>query len=267
MNERYSKLIDEILASRKYRGLGIPRETVSNLFVQESELHKNEKELLKAVKEKMHHLVAPYLGDPDYAQAASELKGACTEGSEAIKSFCESLLRAHTSTRERLPSLTEFYQSIFAVTSKPAVILDLACGLHPFGLPWMDLPAGARYHAYDIHQPRVYLINHFLKCLHFAELAEVRDILVEPPEVAADLAFFLKEAHRLDARRAGANRDLWQALNCRWLVVSLPAQSMSGKHDLRARHQRLVDRILKGSQWLVETLELGDELVYCINKT
>ena len=42
-------------------------------------------------------------------------------------------------------------------------ILDLACAMHPFAHPWMNLPPDCPYLAYDLHQPRVDLINHFFQ--------------------------------------------------------------------------------------------------------
>ena len=63
-------------------------------------------------------------------------------------------------------------------------------------------------------------------------LAEVRDILVRPPQVEADAAFLFKEAHRLEKRRKGCNRALWSALKVKYLFVSLPRRSLDGKRDL-----------------------------------
>lgn len=266
LNETYTDQIQAILSSRKYRGLGIPAETVASLFAQERTQQKDEKALLKAVREKMHHLVAGYLGDPDYAIAGAQLAEASNKGADALNAFCLSMLQAHASTRERLPDLECFYNSIFTVTGTPDSVHDLACGLHPFGLPWMGLAGSARYYAYDIHAPRVALINQFLMAAGRAPLAAVRDVLLNPPDDAADVAFFLKEAHRLDARSRGANRELWQAVNCRWLVVSLPARSMSGRNDLRDKHQTLVARTIEGLDWPLTQIEIEDEMLFIIRK-
>lgn len=152
--------IQRILNSPKYRMLGIPPETVADLFAQEEGKHPNEKTLQKAVRQKLHNIMAVYLGDPDYNQAADALTTAWREGGmNALKLVCRQLLNAHASTRERLPQMDTFYNEIFALTGKPNVVLDLACALHPFGLPWMKLPAGCSYYAYDIHAPRIALIR------------------------------------------------------------------------------------------------------------
>ncbi len=36
--------------------------------------------------------------------------------------------------------------------------------------------------------------------------ARVQDILIKPPDVEADIAFFFKEAHRFEQRQHGCNR-------------------------------------------------------------
>lgn len=260
-------MIWSILSSRKYRGLGIPEETLRDLVEQERGHNRSPKELEQAVREKLHNIVAPYLGDPDYVAAGAWLETAFASGEpEQVKAVCRELLAAHASTRERLPALDTFYARLFAITEVPQTVLDLACGLHPFGLPWMGLPAGVKYAAYDLHQPRIELINHFLRLSGLPELAFHQDILVEPPRLEADVAFFFKEAHRFEQRQRGCNRAFWQAIPARWLLISLPGSSLTGRRDLADRQRALVQRTLAGLDWPVTELQILDELVFCIRK-
>jgi 16S rRNA (guanine(1405)-N(7))-methyltransferase len=263
-------LIASILSSRKYRSLGIPAETLRDLIRQEQErggqVHPP-KEIEQAVREKLHNIVATYLGDPDYAAASERLDAAFAEGDpQQVKLECRALLGTHASTRERLSGLEEFYQQFFALTGRPQVVLDLACGLHPFGLPWMGLPEDTQYYAYDLHQPRIELINHFFRLAGRPELAFHQDILVEPPQVEADVAFFFKEAHRFEQRQRGCNRAFWQAIRARWLLVSLPANSLTGRRDLAAHQRALVQRTLQGLDWPVTEMQIHDEMIFCIKK-
>jgi 16S rRNA (guanine(1405)-N(7))-methyltransferase len=261
------KWVQNILASRKYRALGIPEATLLDLIAHEEGRGRNPKELEQTVREKLHNIVAGYLGDPDYPAAGQQLEAAFAGGDPAlVKQVCRELLAAHASTRERLPVLDEFYPRLFAITGVPRVTLDLACGLHPFGLPWMGLAKGAQYLAYDLNQPRVELINHFLRLSGLPEQAFHQDILVEPPGTPADVAFFFKEAHRFEQRQRGCNRAFWQALNVHWLLVSLPASSLTGRRDLAERQRALVARTLDGLDWPVQEVQILDELVFCIEK-
>ena len=265
--EQTTSLINQILAQRLYRGLDIPPETVEDLIQREADEGKNERTIIKNVRRKMHHLMADYLGDVDYAQAEKWLEKAYSSPDKgSIKETCTRIMSCHASTRERLAHLENFYQSIFAACGQPETILDLACGLNPFALPWMNLPPATQYHAYDIHSPRIRLINRFFRLEQRPMLGEVRDILVDPPEHSADMAFFFKEAHRMEQRRKGANRELWQALKVKTLVVSLPAASLSGQHDLSRQMRTLVDTTLSGLQWKLQELQSGNEIIFCIQK-
>lgn len=264
-------LVNELLNSRKYRALNLPAETVRDLLEQELPRHRNSKDALKAVRHKLHTIVAPYLGDPDYDQVTADLRAVSTVSAgaanpEALRAACAGVLAAHASTRERLQVLDDFYPRLFAVTGQPGSILDLACGLNPFAWPWMGLSPSTRYHAYDIHAPRVAAINAFFETQGLAPLAELRDVLVRPPEIEADVAFLFKEAHRMEERARGCSRAFWRALKVRWLLVSLPAESLSGKFQLAERQRALVNQAIGDAGWPVTELTFGAEIVFCIEK-
>jgi 16S rRNA (guanine(1405)-N(7))-methyltransferase len=267
MDDYISKAADEILASRKYRDLGIPTETVRDLLAQELPRHRGQRQAVDSVRRKLHNIVAPYLGDPDYSDAANDLDAVfASRDDAAVRTVCAQIMAAHASTRERLPILEDFYARIFACTGLPETILDLACGLNPFSLPWMKLPSTAHYYAYDLHQPRLDLINHFFGLLGMPHLAIHQDILVKPPEVDAQLAFFFKEAHRFEQRQHGCNRSFWQVLQVEHLLVSLPTTSLSGRHSLVDRQRQLVYATLDGLSWQVEEILFENEIVFWIKK-
>jgi len=259
-------LVDELLQARKYRGLNLPRETVHDLLEREMAHARTPKDALQAVRQKLHNLVAPYLGDPDYGAAAAALDAAFEAGPAAVKTACIDLLSAHASTRERIPILEDFYTGLFAVTGRPEEVLDLACGLNPFAWPWMGLPADTRYHACDLHGPRVALINHYFSLQGLAPLAEAGDILVNPPQIEAPVAFFFKEAHRFEQRRRGACREFIQALRVRWLLVSLPSENLTHQHSLVERHRHLVEEMLDGLPYKVTERIFPGEMVFCIDR-
>lgn len=259
-------LVDSILAMRKYRALDLPRATIRDLIEKELTNQRTTKDILKSIRKKLHHIVAPYLGDPDYDTAFTRLKGSFAEGDAAIRAACSQILTAHVSTRERLSILEVFYRRLFDVTGKPQTILDLACGLNPFSFPWMDLPITTRYHAFDINRPRLDFINRYFSLQGLAPLAVSQDILVEPPQCEADVAFFFKEAHRFEQRERGCNVALWRALRVQYLLVSLPVKSLSGKHDLSNYHRHLVEVTVKGTNWQVTQVDFENELVFCIDK-
>jgi 16S rRNA (guanine(1405)-N(7))-methyltransferase len=261
------ELITSLLTSRKYRALDLPRETLQDLVEKAAEMTHNPRELNHIVRQKLHQLVAPYLGDPDYLACQHDLDIAYQTGdTEQIKAACRKILAAHASTRERLPILPHFFERLFAHTGQPHVILDLACGLNPFALPWMGLASDTLYYAYDLHQPRLDAINHLFGLNGMQPLAIHQDILVSPPTIKADVAFFFKEAHRFEQRRRGCNREFLQQIHARHLLVSLPTQNLTGTHLKTDQHRRLVMESIAGLPWQIQEIEFENEIVFCIEK-
>lgn len=266
--ELLNRLIREIHESRKYRDLDIPPATLQDLLNQELNKARTDSAALQAVREKLHNIIAPYLGDLDHEAATENLTRAAQTGDiDPVKEVCREIMETHSSTRERVPLLDYFYDQLWAVTGVPESVLDLACGLHPFGLPWMNLPQSAKYYAYDLHTPRIALINHFFGLLNRERLGFVQDILVTPPAVQVEVGIFFKEAHRFEQRKKGCNRLFFEALNVRWLLVSLPAVDLSGHHSLVDRQRKLMKTILDGSNWPVEEILIENELIFCIRKS
>lgn len=262
-----SLLVAKVLSSRKYRGLNIPEATVLDLIHHAQEQSNDSREVDHILREKMHNLMAPYLGDPDYAACQLELNAAYSSDDKTqIKVVCQKILSAHASTKERLPILDDFYERLFAYTGRPKVILDLACALNPFALPWMSLTPDTLYYAYDLHQPRLDVINHLFQLNGMPPLAICQDILVDTPIIKADVAFFFKEAHRFELRRHGCNREFWQRIQAKHLLVSLPTTSLTGSHPKIDQHRRLVTDTIAGLPWQVHEIEFENELVFCIEK-
>lgn len=261
------RLVQHLLASRKYRDLHLPEDTILDLIRQAQAHSTQPREVEQIVREKLHNIIAPYLGDPDYDTCLEDLRLAYLSGEpEQVKRVCGNILAAHASTKERLPILEEFYARIFAHTGPVKVILDLACALNPFALSWMNLPAGVQYYAYDLHQPRLDAINGLFRLNGLPELAMRQDVLVEPPVIEADAAFFFKEAHRFEIRQKGCNRAFWQRLHVRHLLVSLPTASLTGRHSKIEQHRRLVYDTIAGLNWQVQEIEFENEMVFCIEK-
>ncbi len=270
MNEEETniqEMVAKVLASKKYHETGVNPATIVDLIHQETPKHGSQKQLLKAVRRKLHNIVAPYLGDPNYEELSEQLFNIPTSSPDSpeIKAFCREVLAQHASTRERVPYLETFYTLLFEKTGKPETVLDLACGLHPLSYPWMGLPVSVKYHAYDIIQPRIDFLNHFFQKIGVDGLAENRDILVNPPQIHADLGLFFKEAHRFEKRQPGCNRQFWASLKVDHLAISLPTQNLSGTHSLLDQQRRLIQENLPDDVQ-VEELLFNDEIIFLIDK-
>lgn len=264
-NETLQMMIAAVLDSKKYRHIGLNPATIEDLIRQEARHQPSHKAILKAVKRKLHNIVAPYLGELDYAALTDQLAQIheTSLDSAVLRSFCLDVLSQHASTAERIPIMAAFYERLFLATGEPQTIMDLACGLHPLAFPWMGLPTTTSYHAYDIVQPRVDFINQFFIKIGLAPLAENRDILMDPPTFDADLAIFFKEAHRFEKRQPGCNRAFWESLKAKTLAVSLPRQNLAGTHSLLKAHRNLVTANLPENRQVRE-ISCENEIIFLI---
>ncbi len=265
-HQEISEFSKGILQSPKYKSIQLPLELVESLYLQEIEKNKKLSELHKAVRKKLHNVVADYLGNVAYEEFNRALHMAVKTSQGEVKKVCLEILSSHASTEERLPNLDIFYQTIFERIGKPESILDLACGYHPFALPWMNLDPSCKYYAYDIVAERIDLINSFFVLLGYEPLGYQQDILLHPPQIEADVAFFFKEAHRFEQRQKGCNRNFWLSLPIKHLLVSLPAESMNSRHQKTDQHRRLVYENIVGLNWDVEEFQIGNELFFWIKK-
>lgn len=272
-------VVAAIKASRKYHAIG--EETIRALVEQAAPEHRKRKALEKAVRRRLHGIAASHLGDPDYEALRRELLDARARGDEgAERAACERALQQHLSTRERWPYLAGFYAAIFEHTGVPETLLDLACGLGPLALPWMRLPASARVLAYDLQEPRVAMLDAYLRARGQGG-AELRDIVLRPPTERGDVALLLKELHRLQRNypkprpkaeprpekdEPGSSWANWLAsIPARHLVVSLPAFSAHGGRSLVERYREMMARLLDGRSWGVHELSFEHEVVFCLD--
>lgn len=261
-------LIQAVESSRKYRDLQIPRATLEDIITYESQHSTSRKELEANFRKSLHNIMAPYLEDINYPAQTATLQELRNQdpSPDRLKSWCLDIMRLHDTSRERLPYLDVFFQKIFAVIGTPHSILDLACALDPLGLPWMNLPETTSLFALDIHQPRLIFLQTFFHYFYPQARAIQQDILTNIPDQKADCAFFFKEAHRLEKRRPGSNRELFEGLNVKWLVVSLPSRDLKGHHSLEIYHSAIIHKAIEGRPWHLTTDIVGDELLFFIRK-
>ena len=262
-DKEIEQIIHSLSQSRKYGDTS--ETTIRELVVVESGHYKKAKQVEKAVRKRLHSIMAPYLGDPDYEQATADLTAVfATNDPEQIKTTCYDLLHDHLSTRERLPIMADFYQQIFAITGRPRSLLDIACGLNPLAYRWMglaDQPQPVDFYAYDIHASRINFINHYFELENLPPLARLQDVALSPPQETADLALFLKELPRF-ARNYGNDviRPFLHNLNVNWLVVSFPSISTHGGRSLVERYRDFFYEI-SDPAWTITELLFESELV------
>ena len=182
--------------------------------------------------------------------------------------FCNSLLKLHSSTSERLPYIHEFYGFIKSVVGEVNTVLDLGCGFNPFSLaffPWSI----KEYHAIDIDTATRDLLNEYFTLVNLPKYASCADLVTEAPHVQTDLALMLKLLPVLESNKPGRGYELANSLNAKWLVITFPTKSLGGKY--KGMEKNYTDSFHEASQnnqldnfTLSAKNHIGSELVFIL---
>lgn len=260
--EQVEAVVREVLQSRRYRHLA-PR------FVERiarQELRAGQRDVVKRTKRRLHQVFGAYVADLNPEKVLDRLTAAKEIGE--IEATCRHLLSQHASTRERQPIVDHFYREIFAVTGYPRILLDLACGLGPVALPWMDLPDGAQYFAYDVDQRLVDIAAGCIGLWAVAGGAALADVVADPPSQAADVALLLKSVPCLEQQERGSSIRLIDAARVPVIVVSFPTRSLGGaSKGMVSHYQGVMAEMAAERPWRLAELTFPSELVYIVQKT
>ena len=259
------QIVADVLASRRYRWLA--PEFVARIACDAAQRTRRRADAVKETKRRLHQTFGAYVQELRPEKIIAALEDAATHDPERLRHVAAELMREHASTRERLPILGRFYAEIFAVTGQPNVVLDLACGLGPLALPWMRLPSGAQYRAFDIDARFVEVAGACLGVFGVGGNAALRDVVGDPPEIRADVALVLKAVPCLEQQAAGSAGRLLDAITARWLVVSFPTRSLGGAGKGMVAHYRSVmERLAADRSWRVRELLFPVELVFVVER-
>lgn len=267
MDDSLDTLVTAVLSSTKYRH--VSPAFVRSIGARELAVRPNLKAAIKATKNALHQAGGAFQdAQIDYAQALARLRPAAVAPEpDALRDACRSVMAAHTSTRERLPILDEFYATTLASVPPPGRVLDIACGLNPLTRPWMPIPATAEYIACDIYSDQMAFINEFFALAGYAGRAEVRDVIGSPPDEPADLALILKTLPCLEAVDRHAPARLLDAVRAPLLLVSFPAQSLGGRRKgMVAHYEERFRGLLVERGWPAERFEFKTELAFLVRK-
>lgn len=261
------RLVDEVLASAKYRD--ICPALVHHIGAQELSKRRNHKEALKSIKNKLHQVSGAYLeGHNNYPRWLNQFQQAVLSGDRSIlQQLCLNIMSYHTSTRERLPIMDQFYAACMADLAPVRSVLDIACGLNPLAIPWMPLADNASYYAYDIHQQMLDFLAQCMTMLGIRGHAEAIDVVQNCPTQEVDVALVLKTLPCLEQIDKQAGSYILHTLKARHMIVSFPVASLGGKNRGMIAYYDAHFRALIGNEpWEVHRLELATELVFIVRK-
>jgi 16S rRNA (guanine(1405)-N(7))-methyltransferase len=263
------QVVAAVLGSAKYRQ--IEPALVRALAARELSDGARPKDAVKAVKNRLHQVAGAYQSEPLRPGAFSAafleaVRRAQAEGTD-LRPLCRALMARHISTRERLPILDDFYRRLFDGLPPPRALLDLACGLNPLALPWMNLPAGCAYYACDIYADQASLLNGWFAAAGQAGEASLCDLLAGPPPRSADVALLLKAIPCLQQMERDIGRRLLDAIDAPVLIVSYPVHSLGGhKHAMHEHYAAEFAQLVEGRPWRIETYHFATELAYRIRR-
>lgn len=271
-------LVDHILASKKYRALY--RSTVER--VVENCLGKYGPERAEdEARTILHQIWGSYYGvRPDFKKLWEKFQAEVAGGrrEEAI----DMVLRLHASSAERLPIFDEFYEKIFAIIlrdtqdrpAQPLSIVDHGCCLDPIAFERMaslfpchpELGEGPStfYQAFEIDTEEIDFLQKACALLGYGEKVRVAcGDAISDQAVEADIVFMLKLLPVLEQQEKGSARAIIMKQQCKWLVISYPVASLSGKEKgMTEFYTKQFEELTTGLNWKIERLLFATELVF-----
>jgi len=256
------KILAAISQSKRYRH--VAPQVIARLAAEEIPKASNVADAEKRTKRRLHQIFGAYHTALPWDKLLTRLSAAKANAA-GFKNVCEEILRGHASTAERIPELPTFYEKIFNITGPPSSILDLACGLNPVAIPWMNLPPITTYTACDIDTEMARFLSSFLTITQTPGEALLNDLISAPPPIQADVAFILKTLPCLRHQSPDVGRILDQ-IQANWLVISFPTKTLGSKSKgLSTTYRALFNELATPRSWKITVLEFPSELVYIVN--
>ena len=257
-------LVQQVQQGGKYREV-VPA-LVQRIGAQELEKRRSLKEAVKATKNKLHQVGGAYQQTKLNYEKSLALLQETAVSSPQFRATCQQLMQAHVSTRERLPILDDFYQTILAELPPVETVLDLACGLNPLAYPWLPLASDVQYTAVDIYGDMLTFIQHFFGLAGINGRTQQRDIIGNPPTEPYDLILLLKTLPCLEQVDKNAAVNLVDALHGRFLLISYPAQSLGGySKGMVDNYTQQFEELANGRSWQVKRFEFTTELAFLVD--
>ena len=236
---------------------------------QEIDRRASLKEVVKSTRNKIHQVAGAYLeGGMDFPAWLASLGGVPGGiGDPALREVCRQLMVHHSSTRERLPILDQFYEEILGDLAPIHSLLDLACGLNPLALPWMPVAQDLKYFAYDLFSDLANFLNHYFNQVEVDGHAGVCDLTQEIPAEQVQVALVLKTIPCLEQVDKTLGMRLLQSIQAESIIVSFPAQSLGGrKKGMVENYTAHFEQLLAGFPWQWSRHLFPGELVYRIRR-
>jgi len=265
-------IISEIYNSKKYSSIYQPfLERVCN---EESVKYKKNKEIIKAVKNRLHTVYGAFFFDNSVKLADDLINNINNNNDEEIflDSMSEKLMNLNTSSRERLSFIKELYKFIYDNIAHKNIntILDIGCGFNPFSLPFIceSFKNIKSYYAFDIDVNLAKIINKYFDLFNFPQYAGCIDIISETPAQKADIAFLFKIIPTVENCKKGRGFEIINNLDAKYIIVSFPTKTLCGKNiGMAKNYAASFEENLDCEKFAVIGKEIfANELVYVLGR-
>lgn len=266
-DDALDQLVDQVRSGDKYRF--ISPEVIRNIGLKELGKRKSLKEAVKATRNKLHQVGSAYQEHSiPYQKWMEELQHLPAELSDrSVQEFILRCLPAHASTRERVPILSRFYSEVLTPIQPVQSILDLACGLNPLTIPWMNLPPGFKYTAADIYEDLRDFLNFFFQRFHINGEAITCDLTQALPPIESQLTLILKTIPCLEQVDKEAGERILSEVTSPNILVSFPTHSLGGKSKgMVQNYERHFLDVVREYPWKITRYEFPGELAFLVQK-
>lgn len=260
-------LLEKVLEKPKYRS--IHPGLIASLIQEEMAKQRGEKEILKSVTGKLHQVGAAYFQrKPEYEKWSRRLAKLPKDiHSSEVKTYCEEIMRSHSSTSERLPILERFFKETLAGIAPVESVLDLACGLNPLAAVCMPLASDAQYFGCDIFSDMTDFLNDFYAHMNLAGRFTTCDLTEMRFQNRAQVAFLLKTLPCLEQIDKGIGADLLESIPVEHLLISYPVRSLSGRaKGMGKTYESQFNELANAKGWKFKRFEFSSELAFLVTK-
>ncbi len=265
-NNDLNDIVQNIVNSKKYKG--IYKKTIEHNVKRCLEKY-GKRQAEERTRKILHQIWSAYYDKkPDYnclyESFIEEFKTIDKTESEIKKKLIK-ILSMQSSTCERIPILDDFYKRIFSITGEPLSIIDHACGLNPLTYLWMNLNNDVMYRGYDIDSDLICFLNSIFKLLGLSNIeARLGDVFVDDFDYA-DVVFMFKLLPILEHQEKGSSLNVIRRQKCKYLVVSFPTKSLSGKEKGMTRYySNWFKKTIQSENWKFEEVLFNNELVFVL---
>lgn len=239
-DDAVAELVADLRTSRKYAALDT--RALERTVAWAVDRSRTRKEAAKAARRKLHQVHGAYLpaaGIADAESAARLLDDA------DLKTACRAVLAAHTSTRERLDVMPEFFTAALGPLPDAVRVVDVGAGLNAFAIPWMGLADAATYVSVDVDERMQRLVERLAPHVPLDLVARTQDLVSSTEPLTADVALLLKVIPPLEQQATGAGARLLERIDARRLVVTVSAHSLGGRRKgMRENAATMLTRLI-----------------------